>query len=563
MLRAKSGTALIALLIAGLNPASALERPRLILQVTVDQLRGDLPWRYYDRLADGGFRFLLDEGTVFADAHHGHANTETIVGHTTLATGAHPAAHGMIGNLWFDRETGKQVYNIEDPNHRLLTAGAGVDKKTEIDPTQKVASTDGRSPAAILVSTFSDELALNTAGRAKIFGVSIKDRGAVSMAGHAGKAFWFSKATGEWVTSSYYYDRYPDWVTAFNKAIPTQPYAQESWELLHDRSSYLFGDADDQPWETALPGYGRVFPHPFGDAGSKLFTTLLTISPAGDDMTLAFAKALVINEQLGRDDVTDYLAVSFSSTDYVGHVFGPSSLESEDNILRLDRTLGELFSFIDEQIGLEKTLIVLSADHGAPEAPGYLNSLGIPGGYVHPDRWEKTSAFQNLKKKFGIGQELIQNYVHPYIYLNSKVILERDLDKAALERAVAAELVKFPDVALAASSTAMREGNLPDTPIHRAILNNFNPSRSGDIFVVFAPNRFINDFDGLDVAVTHGSPWRYDTYVPILFGGYGVPAQRIVRRVETIDIAPTLAAIAHIKPPSGATGQVLTEALPR
>ena len=563
MLRAKSGTALIALLIAGLNPASALERPRLILQVTVDQLRGDLPWRYYDRLGEGGFRFLLDEGTVFADAHHGHANTETIVGHTTLATGAHPAAHGMIGNLWFDRETGKQVYNIEDPNHRLLTAGAGVDKKTEIDPTQKVASTDGRSPAAILVSTFSDELALNTAGRAKIFGVSIKDRGAVSMAGHAGKAFWFSKATGEWVTSSYYYDRYPDWVTAFNKAIPTQPYAQESWELLHDRSSYLFGDADDQPWETALPGYGRVFPHPFGDAGSKLFTTLLTISPAGDDMTLAFAKALVINEQLGRDDVTDYLAVSFSSTDYVGHVFGPSSLESEDNILRLDRTLGELFSFIDEQIGLEKTLIVLSADHGAPEAPGYLNSLGIPGGYVHPDRWEKTSAFQNLKKKFGIGQELIQNYVHPYIYLNSSVILDKDLDKAALERAVAAELVKFPDVALAVSSTAMREGNLPDTPIHRAILNNFNPSRSGDIFVVFAPNRFINDFDGLDVAVTHGSPWRYDTYVPILFGGYGVPAQRIVRRVETIDIAPTLAAIAHIKPPSGATGRVLTEALPR
>lgn len=563
MLRAKSGAALIALLIAGLNPASALERPRLILQVTVDQLRGDLPWRYYDRLGKGGFRFLLDEGTVFADAHHGHANTETIVGHTTLATGAHPAAHGMIGNLWFDRETGKQVYNIEDPNHRLLTAGAGVDKKTEIDPTQKVASTDGRSPAAILVSTFSDELALNTAGRAKIFGVSIKDRGAVSMAGHAGKAFWFSKATGEWVTSSYYYDRYPEWVTAFNKAIPTQRYAQESWELLHDRSSYLFGDADDQPWETALPGYGRVFPHPFGDAGSKLFTTLLTISPAGDDMTLAFAKALVINEQLGRDDVTDYLAVSFSSTDYVGHVFGPSSLESEDNILRLDRTLGELFSFIDEQIGLEKTLIVLSADHGAPEAPGYLNSLGIPGGYVHPDRWEKTSAFQTLKKKFGIGQELIQKYVHPYLYLNSKVIQDKDLDKAALERAVAAELVKFPDVALAVSSTAMREGDLPDTPIHRAILNNFNPSRSGDIFVVFAPNRFINDFDGLDVAVTHGSPWGYDTYVPILFGGYGVPAQRIVRRVETIDIAPTLAAIAHVKPPSGATGRVLTEALPK
>jgi len=561
VIKARLGPALFALLIPFVNPASASEKPRLILQVTVDQLRGDLPWRYYDRLGEGGFRYLLDEGTVFTDAHHAHANTETIVGHTTLATGAHPAAHGMIGNVWLDRGTGKQTYNIEDANYHLLTAGAGVEKETEIDPTQKVASTDGRSPAAILVSTFSDELALDTAGRAKIFGVSVKDRGAVSMAGHAGKAFWFSKATGEWVTSNYYYDHYPDWVAAFNKAKPTQRYAQQSWELLHDRSSYLFGKADNQPWETALPGYGRVFPHPFGDAGSKLFTTLLTVSPAGDEMTLAFAKALMTNEQLGRDDVTDYLAVSFSSTDYVGHLFGPSSLESEDNILRLDRTLAELFSFVDEQVGLEKTLIVLSADHGGPDAPGYLNSLGIPGNYVHPDRWEKASAFQTLKKKFGIGQELIQDYAHPYLYLNSSVIADKGLDKAELERAVAAELVKFPDVALAVSSTALREGNLPDTPIYRAILNNFNPSRSGDIFVVFAPNRFINDFDGLNVASTHGSPWRYDTYVPILFGGYGVPAQQIFRRVETIDIAPTLAAIARVKPPSGATGRVLTEAL--
>jgi len=563
VIKARLGPALFALLIPFVSPASASEKPRLILQVTVDQLRGDLPWRYYDRLGEGGFRYLLDEGTDFTDAHHAHANTETIVGHTTLATGAHPAAHGMIGNVWLDRGTGKQTYNIEDANYHLLTAGAGVEKETEIDPTQKVASTDGRSPAAILVSTFSDELALNTAGRAKIFGVSVKDRGAVSMAGHAGKAFWFSKATGDWVTSNYYYDRYPDWVTAFNKAKPTQRYAQKSWELLHDRSGYLFANADDQPWETALPGYGRVFPHPFGDAGSKLFTTLLTVSPAGDEMTLAFAKALMTNEQLGKDDVTDYLAVSFSSTDYVGHMFGPSSLESEDNILRLDRTLAELFSFVDEQVGLEKTLIVLSADHGGPDAPGYLNSLGIPGSYVHPDHWEKTSAFETLKKKFGIGQELIQNYAHPYLYLNSSVIADKGLDKAELERAVAAELVKFPDVALAVSSTALSEGNLPDTPIYRAILNNFNPSRSGDIFVVFAPNRFINDFDGLNVAVTHGSPWRYDTYVPILFGGYGVPAQQIFRRVETIDVAPTLAAIARIKPPSGATGRVLIEALPR
>ena len=206
--------------------------PRLVLQITVDQLRGDLPGRFVKNMGESGFRYLMNHGVWYADAHHSHANTETIVGHTTLATGANPAVHGMIGNVWFDRQTGKLTYNIEDPTYRLLTHGADVDKATEIDPTQKVASTDGRSPVAILGSTFSDELAIHTAGRAKIFGVSIKDRGAVSMAGHAGKAFWFSKQSGGFVTSSYYYDRYPAWVNEWNQRKLPSAYSGKSWELL-------------------------------------------------------------------------------------------------------------------------------------------------------------------------------------------------------------------------------------------------------------------------------------------------------------------------------------------
>jgi len=180
-------------------------------------------------MGEGGFRYLMNNGIWYADAHHAHANTETIVGHTTLATGADPAVHGMIGNVWLDRQTGKLTYNIEDPKYRILTPGADVNKATEIDPTQKVASTEGRSPNAILGSTFGDELAIYTAGRAKIFGVSIKDRGAVSMAGHAGKAFWFSKASGEFVTSSYYYDRYPAWVNQWNQQKPANSYSGKSW----------------------------------------------------------------------------------------------------------------------------------------------------------------------------------------------------------------------------------------------------------------------------------------------------------------------------------------------
>lgn len=532
--------------------------PRLVLQITVDQLRGDLPGRYLKNMGEGGYRYLMEHGIWYADAHHAHANTETIVGHATLATGADPSAHGMIGNVWLDRVTGTLTYNIEDPKYRILTAGADVNKKTEIDPTQKLATSEGRSPNAILVSTFSDELAIHTAGRAKIFGVSVKDRGAVSMAGHAGKAFWFSKATGEFVTSSYYYDRYPAWVDAFNQQKLPKTYDGKSWELMHDKSTYLFGDADDKPWETAMPGYGRVFPHAYGPATGKYFTTFLTLSPAGDELTLAFAKTLMDAEKIGQDEVTDYLSVSFSSTDYVGHLFSPSSLEAEDNQLRLDRTLADLFAYVDKHVGLKNTLIVLSADHGGPEAPGYLNALGIPAKYVSPNKWDQEPVMSALKKKFGIGKDLIEAFRAPYVYLNRDVIREKGLDMAVVEKAVMEELTKLDGVALAVSSTALKEGNLPNTPVIQSVLRNFNPRRSGDIFVVFEPHCFINDFDGLIVACTHGAPWRYDTFVPVVFAGGNLTGLRVFRPIETVDVAPTLSAIVGAKPPSGSrTGPLL------
>ena len=553
------GSVLIALPIS--SSAREPVSPRLILQITVDALRGDLPTRYYNRLGKGGLRYLLDVGTVYSNAHHRHANTETIVGHTTLATGADPAEHGMVGNVWLDRSSGELKYNVEDARYPVLSKGSGVDKKTEIDPTQKTARSDGRSPASILVSTFSDELTLAQGGKSNVFGVSVKDRGAISMAGHTGKAFWFSKKSGEFITSNFYYDKYPDWVADWNAQKPASKYSGQSWQLLHDQSTYLFGAADDRPYETALPGYGRIFPHPFGKLGDKYFTTLLTISPAGDELTLDFAKALIQNEDLGRDDKPDYLAVSFSSTDYVGHMFGPSSLESEDNILQLDRTLAELFRFVDAEIGLDKTLIVLSADHGGPEAPGYLKELGFEADYVDPKSFDKAGAIEKLKQRFGIGEELITTYYHPYVYLNRKVIAEKRLNQAEVELAVAEELTRFDGVALAVSSSALRAGRVPDTPLMKSILRNYNANRSGDVYVVFEPNRFINDFDGLRVATTHGSPWRYDTYVPIIFAGMGIPAQRISRRVHTVDIAPTLSLLVGAKPPTGSFGAPLVEVI--
>ncbi len=535
--------------------------PRLILQVTVDALRADLPQRFARHYGEGGWRYLFDHGLRFDNAHYQHANTETIVGHASLATGAYPADHGMVANVWFDRETDALRYNIEDPAVRLLTAGGGVDKQREIDPTQRTARSDGRSPRAIRVSTFSDELASHTAGQAKVFAVSVKDRGAVSMAGHAGKAFWFSKATGDFVTSDYYYDRYPAWVEAWNAADHPQRYANTSWTLDKERKDYLFGDADDRAWETALPGWGRTFPHAYGAGDGKGFTTFLTLSPAGDELTLDFAKALVENEAVGQDAVTDYLAISFSATDYVNHIFGPSSLEAEVNQARLDRTLAELFRFIDEKVGLEHTLVVLSADHGSPEVPGYLATLGIEADYFDPKAIDRQPAFAALRERFGLGEELIETYFHPYLYLKRDLIREKGLDQGEVERAVAAELVKFPGIALAVSSDALLRGDLADTWRMRAVLRNHDPDRSGDVYVVFAPHTFINDFDGLTVAATHGSPWRYDTHVPVIFAGGGIQAGRVAREVTPYDIAPTLSAWLGISPPSGSSGQPLAEVI--
>jgi predicted AlkP superfamily pyrophosphatase or phosphodiesterase len=567
-LQYSSVLATVALILLSALPSSAQDKkkPRLVLQITVDQLRGDLPHRYYSEFGEGGFRYLYEKGVVYEAAFHRHANTETIVGHTTLSTGADPSIHGMVGNVWLDRETGKLVYNIQDSRYPLLTKNAGVDSEAEIDPTQRLATSEGRSPAPILVSTFSDELALSNAGKSKIFGISVKDRGAVSMAGHAGKAFWFSKKTGEFVTSTYYYKEYPSWAKAWNAKQIAFSYSGKSWELMHDRSAYLFGNRGDVPYETSFPGYGRVFPHPFGKSDSKYFTTLLTLSPVGDELALSFAEAVIEGEKLGQSGTTDYLSISFSSTDYVGHLFGPSSLESEDNLLRLDRTLAELFKFVDQKVGLANTVIVVSADHGAAEIPGYLNEFGIDAKYFKPDALdpktlEKQPAIEALKKKLGIDKELIQSYFQPYVYLNHEVVQERGLNLAEVERTVAAELEKIDGIWLAAPSSALADGSFPNTPLEEAILRNYNSKRSGDIYVVFKPAWFINDSDGLSVASTHGSPWRYDQFVPVIFLGPGMPPQRVFREISTVDVAPTLSAILGITYPSGSVGKPLVEVL--
>ena len=530
------------------QPASP---PKLVLQITVDQLRGDMPTRFLDRLGEGGFRYLLEHGTHYASAHYQHANTETAVGHATLFTGAYPSAHGIVANDWIDSTTGAFVYNTEDDRHHLIGKSPQPHK--------------GMSPRNLLASTIGDELVLHNAGRSRVFSVSVKDRGAILPGGHAGKAFWYSKSTGDFVTSTYYYDAYPEWVTTWNDKKLAEDYRGKRWELLHNQSTYIAAAIDDRPFEADFPPMGRTFPHALGD--DKYLFLRLSLSPVGDVLTLDFTKALFEAEQLGRGPATDFLAVSFSSTDYVGHLFGPSSLESEDNLLRLDRVLAELFAYVDDQVGLENTLIVLSADHGAPDAPEHVAAIGMETGRFAFDYFKKPGPLtEALHRRFGRG-DLIATHSHPYLYLDPEALADAGLSAKEVEQFLADEIIKLPGIAYAMTRTALLDGRVAGAPIQDQIRRSFHPRRSGNIHLVPEQYWFLHSTEeaqqmGLEgIAAIHGSPWTYDTFVPIFFAGNRVPQGKVYRKVGPHDIAATIAAYLDIKPPSGSVGTPLVEVL--
>jgi predicted AlkP superfamily pyrophosphatase or phosphodiesterase len=527
---------------------------KLVLQITVDGLRADLLNRYANGFGKHGFRYLTQTGTVYTNAQYQHANTETIVGHTTLATGTFPAQHGMIGNVWFDREANELAYNIEDADSPILPTREKSSSGEQVDPAQKLARTKGRSPSVFLVPTFSDGLMAYYAGRSKVFGVSGKDRSAVAMAGKTGKAFWYSTDNGDFVTSKYYYDDYPAWVNDWNGQRQAEKYAGSEWTLLADKSNYLLAEQDDRPYEADLKGYGRTFPHRYGEAGSKLLFTQLAVSPVGDELLLDFSKALVNNEQLGQDAIPDYLSISFSAVDAVNHFFGPSSLENEVVVRRLDATLADLFNFIDQNVGLKHTLIILSGDHGMADMPEYMSELGYAAGRLVPQ--EIVATANQAGQKLGID-EIVRFFYRPYIYLNDEKIAAAKLDPVKVEQAVADSLTDFDGINLAVSTSSMATEN--SNPLIEQVRNNQHVTRSGDIYIIQEPYWFL--FDEGPIASMHGSPWRYDTHVPIIFAGQGIDAQKINRLVHPVDVAPTIAAFLGMTAPAAAKGSPLMEVL--
>jgi len=436
------------------------KKPKLVLQITIDQMRGDFPMRYKDQLGEGGFRYLMEKGTHYINAHFQHADTETPVGHAALFTGTYPTHNGIVAGNWFDMDKGRVIYNCEDDRYPMI----GKEPKEG----------KGRAPTNLLSSTIGDELVISNNGQSRMFSVSIKDRGAILPGGHTGKAFWYSKSNGSFVSSTYYYKEYPGWV-----------------------------------------GLGTTFPHPVkGD--SKYFYASLIATPFGDELTADFAKTLIKAEKIGQGKRTDFMAISFSVTDYIGHLFGPSSLEAEDNVLRVDRLLADLFRFIDEQIGLDQTLIIVSADHGMSEAPEYMQSLGFEVGRLTSETVVKGTIKNALKARLGVPEDVIRLYEHPYVYLNEEEIKKTKYSVAEIEEAVAEEIIKIPGIIGALTRTDLLKGSFAPTAVNMAILNNFHRKRSGHVHVI--ADQFWYFYYQMEtttkVAAIHCSPWKYDTYVP-------------------------------------------------
>jgi predicted AlkP superfamily pyrophosphatase or phosphodiesterase len=490
----------------------------------------------------------MEKGTHYINAHFQHADTETPIGHAALFTGTNPGHNGIVAGNWYDMDQGRVIYNCEDDRYPVIGKEPEEGK--------------GRAPTRLLSSTIGDELMISNNGQSRMFSVSIKDRGAILPGGHTGKAFWYSKSDGSFITSTYYYDEYPGWVKQWNDQKLADRYRDTAWELLHDASTYVFDKDDDRPFEVDIFGLGTTFPHPV-KGSSKYFYASLIATPFGDELTADFARALIKAEKLGQGEHTDFMAISFSVTDYIGHVFGPSSLEAEDNLLRVDRLLADLFRFIDEEVGLEETLIIVSADHGMCEAPEHMQNLGFEVGRLTSETIAKGTIRNALKARLGVPEEVLRLYEHPYVYLNEEEIKKTKYSIAEVETAVAEEILKIPGIIGAVTRTDLMKGSFAPTPANMKILNNFHIKRSGHIHVIADQFwYFAYEMDTTsEIAAMHASPWTYDTYVPIFFAGHEVPSRRIARPVTPYDIAATIAIYLGIKPPSGSVGIPLVEVL--
>ena len=550
----------------GQKKMKELARPKLVVGIVVDQMRYDYLYRYWSKYGSGGFRRLLGEGFSYENTHYNFVPTYTGPGHASIYTGTTPSFHGIIGNNWFERETGHGTYVTEDKTAQ---------------PVGGTAAAGQQSPRHMLTSTITDELRLASNFQSKVIGVCIKDRGSILPAGHAANAaYWYDGSNGAFISSTYYAPQLPEWVSRFNAENRAAQYLSKPWQTLLPIAQYTESSPDDVDWEAAFKGEAKpVFPHDLptlsatlpapvqgalAATGEKTAPTrnldLIRSTPFGNSLTLDFALEAVRAEQLGQRGQTDFLALSFSSTDYVGHQFGVNAIETEDTYLRLDQDLARLLDYLDETVGKNQALVFLTADHGAAHAPGFLADHHLPGGSVGP-KFMQDSIQQALVRRHGAGQWVL-SYENQQVYLNRPLIAEKKLNLRLVQDEVVDIATQLAGVNRAITADDVQKSHW-ESGMLMYLENGFYPKRSGDVLVVLQPGWLESYSYPVSKGTTHGSLNNYDTHVPLVFWGWRVKRGESSHPAKITDIAATLASWLHIQEPNGNTGEPLREVLGR
>lgn len=520
------------------SPQGPVGKPKLVVGLVVDQMRWDYLYHFQNRYGNNGFKRLLKEGFSCENTMIPYLPTYTAPGHTCIYTGSVPAIHGVIGNNWFDKEKNAIIYCTDDKS--VLPVGGSWRSGL-------------MSPKNMLTTTICDELRLSNNFKSKVFGISLKDRGGILPAGHsANAAYWYDDSTGNWMTSSFYMNNLPGYVVDFNSKKLSDKYLKQNWNTLYPISSYTLSTADDRAYEMRAETEDKpVFPHITEKALLKSNYKELRYSPYGNTMTFDFARTIIDAEKLGSQGVTDFLAMSLSSPDYVGHRFGPNSIEIEDTYLRLDKELGEFLNYLDTKIGKGQYLVFLSSDHGVGHATDFLAEHKMPGGMFKKREFEKI-LIQRADSLFSIKKVL--KYMNNFqLYLDNAAIKASGKEKEVYDYVL--NYCQQPEfVQNAFYLKDLYKTNIPE-PIAEMAKSGYNVKRSGDIQIFLKPGWF----EMWDHAATHGLSAPYDRHIPLLFFGWNIKPGKLYRETYMTDIAPTLAAMLQIQMPNGCVGKVITE----
>ena len=533
-------TALLVLTLGITSKAQqTIPRPKLIVGIVVDQMRWDYLYRYYDRYeANGGFKRMLNQGHTCENTMIPYTPTVTACGHSTIYTGAVPAISGITGNFWWDREQMRSVYCTEDKSVNTVGSNNALGKM---------------SPKNLLVTTICDELRLATNFKSKVIGVAIKDRGGILTAGHsANAAYWYDNTAGSWITSSYYMNELPKWANDFNNQKLVDKYYQDGWNLLYPAASYTQSTADEKVYE-GKP-FGAKFPYDLKAFTGKDYGKIAT-TPMGNTLTTEFSKASIAGEQLGADNITDFLAISYSSPDYIGHTFGPNSIEAEDGLLRLDKEIGNLLDYLDSKVGKGQYTVFLSADHGVAQIPEFMQENKLPGGRIYLNTIT-SSINKTLAEKYKINTLVVSNDNYQ-LHLNHTALDSAGIQERIIIDWLVNRLSTEPGIERVFALEDLNKIPLSAT-IRKMLNNGYYPPRNGEVQLILKPG-YIDAFS--PTGTTHGLWNPYDAHIPLLWYGWGVKQGKTNRETYMTDIAPTIAAMLRIQMPSGCVGTVITEVI--